>query len=77
MAEELLQPAINLGLPEREFWEMTVAEIQRFMKGAEWQFKTKAQFDYMLGNLIGISVVRVISKYATYPPIVVVYPTLF
>lgn len=77
MAEELLQPAINLGLPEREFWEMTVAEIQRFMKGAEWQFKTKAQFDYMLGNLIGISVARVISKDATYPPIEEVYPTLF
>ena len=66
-----------MGLPEREFWEMTVAEIQRYMEGAKHQMKLKAQMDYMLANLIGISVARVVSKDATYPPIEKVYPSLF
>lgn len=56
---------------------MTVAEINRFIEGAKHQMKMRAQFDYMLGNLIGISVARCISKEATYPPIEKVYPTLF
>ena len=56
---------------------MTVAEINRFIEGAKHQMKMKAQFDYMLGNLIGMSVARCISKEATYPPIEKVYPTLF
>ena len=56
---------------------MTVAEIDRFMKGAEYRIKLDAQFDYMLANLIGVSVARIISKDATYPPIEKVYPTLF
>lgn len=73
----LLQPAINLGLDEERFWEMTVAEIQRYTEGATWRMKTKAQFDYMLANLIGISVARVVSKEAEYPSIEKVYPTLF
>lgn len=56
---------------------MTVAEIQRFIEGAKHQMKMRAQFDYILGNLIGISVGRCVSKDATYPPIEEVYPTLF
>ena len=56
---------------------MTVAEIDRYIKGAEHRMKVQAQFDYMLANLIGVSVARCISKDATYPPIEKVYPTLF
>ena len=56
---------------------MTVAEIQRYMEGGIYQMKYRAQMDYMLANLIGISVARVVSKDATYPPIEKVYPTLF
>lgn len=39
--------------------------------------KTQAQFDYMLANLIGVSVARVVSKEAKFPSIEKVYPTLF
>lgn len=39
--------------------------------------KSKAQFDYMLANLIGVSVSRVISKEAEFPSIEKVYPVLF
>lgn len=47
------------------------------MEGATWRMKSKAQFDYILGNLIGVSVARVISKEAEYPSIEKVYPSLF
>ena len=37
----------------------------------------KAQYDYQLADLIGISVSRLISSNAKYPDIADVYPTLF
>ena len=39
--------------------------------------KEKAQWDYSLANLIGVSVGRLFDKSATFPPIYEVYPTLF
>ena len=72
-----LQPAINLGLEEEKFWEMTLVEVKRFTDGATWRLKSQAQFDYMLANLIGVSVARVVSKEAEFPSIEKVYPTLF
>ena len=74
---KLLQPSINLGLDEEKFWEMTMAEINRYIEGATWRMKTQAQFDYMLANLIGVSVARIVSKEAEFPSIEKVYPTLF
>lgn len=73
----LLQPAINLGLDEEKFWEMSIAEIQRYTEGAIWRYKMKAQFDYILADLTGVSMARVVSKGATMPSIEEVYPTLF
>lgn len=73
----VLQPALNLGLDEFKFWDMTIAEIERYIKGAEWRIKTQAQFDYTLADLIGISVARVVSDKTTFPSIETVYPTLF
>ena len=74
---KLLQPAINAGLPEFDFWNMTVAEIMRYIEGAAWRLKTKAQFDYALADLIGISVARIMSSDTKYPKIEEVYPALF
>lgn len=74
---KLLQPAINLGLEEEKFWEMTIAEINRYTEGAVWRIKSKAQFDYMLADLIGVSVARIASKEAQFPSIEKVYPNLF
>ena len=39
--------------------------------------KSQAQFDYILANLIGISVSRVVSGDTEFPSIEKVYPTLF
>lgn len=74
---KLLQPAINLGLSEFDFWEMTVAEVVRYTEGATWRLKNKAQFDYVLADLIGASVSRIMSSEAKYPPIEEVYSVLF
>lgn len=56
---------------------MTVAEIIRYQEGAIWRMKQKAQFDYALANLIGISSARMMSSDVNYPLIEDVYPNLF
>lgn len=77
MAWQLLQPCINLGLDEDKFWDMTIAEIDRWIKGATWRLRTRAQFDYVLSELIGISAARMIDSKVTMPEIENVYPNLF
>lgn len=77
IAQKLLQPAINVGLSELDFWNMTKAEIERYVEGAIWRMRSQAQFDYCLADLIGISVARVMSDDVEYPPIEKIYPTLF
>lgn len=72
-----LQPAINLGLDEFKFWEMTVAEVSRWEEGAIWRLKSKAQFDYVLADLIGISSARMMSDDVKYPSLEDAYPNLF
>jgi hypothetical protein len=74
---DLLQPAINVGLTEFDFWSMTLIEVNRYIEGAEWRMRTKAQYDYALANLIGISVGRVMSNEIEFPPIEDVYTNLF
>jgi hypothetical protein len=56
---------------------MTVAEVVRYTEGAVWRLQTKAQFDYTLANLIGVSVARILSSDMEYPTIDEVYPALF
>ncbi len=56
---------------------MTLAEVQRWIEGATWRLKNKAQFDYQLANLIGVSMARMISNEATMPAIEEAYPNLF
>lgn len=72
-----LQPSINLGLDEFQFWDMTIAEVVRWQEGAMWRLKSKAQYDYILADLIGISAGRMMSKDVKYPALEDVYPNLF
>lgn len=76
MVESILQPAINLGLSEASFWDMTIAEIDRFMNGAIWRMKQQAQYDYTLASLItnGVACVLGGGEFAT---IEKAYPYLF
>lgn len=66
-----------MGLSERDFWDMTVAEVERYLNGAVWRMKTQSQFDYALANLIGISVGRIVASDIDYPSIEEVYPNLY
>lgn len=77
IALAMLQPAINMGLTELDFWDMTKAEIERYLEGALWRMKAKAQFDYSLADLIGASVARLLDSNSEYPAIYQVYPHLF
>lgn len=56
---------------------MTIAEVTRYEEGAIWRMKQKAQYDYALANLIGISSARMMSSEVTYPSIEDAYPNLF
>lgn len=73
----MLQPAINTGLAESAFWDMTKAEIERHMEGAVWRYRTQAQFDYSLANLFGVAVARILDSNVDFPAIEQVYPNLF
>jgi hypothetical protein len=77
MAWKLLQPAINLGLSEFNYWDMTIAEIQRWIEVATWRLKQQATFDYQLADLIGIYSARMLSNEVKFPSIEEVYPSLF
>ncbi len=56
---------------------MTKAEVERYLQGAVWRMKQKAQFDYSLADLIGASVARVLDSGNKYPSLYEVYPHLF
>lgn len=66
-----------MGLPEAQFWDMTKAEIERYLEGAVWRLRIQAQFDYVLSNTIGLSMARMMDKNVKFPSVEEVYPTLF
>lgn len=59
---------------------MTISELERYLNACrrriKAQQKERAAFDYVLADLIGISVARNYSK-KRYPEIYKVYPSLF
>lgn len=73
--------ALDSGISEQDFWNMTLAEVERAVeskarvKKAEQQ--EKASFDYILADLIGRSVARGLSSQNKFPEIYEVYSTLF
>lgn len=73
--------ALDAGIAERDFWEMTLAELERALASKRRMMKAQAQekasFDYLLANLIGKSVARIYSSTVTMPEISEVYPSLF
>ena len=78
---EWLDIALDWGISEEEFWDMTLAELQRLLNSKKRtliaQQKEKATFDYILADLIGRSVSRIYSSSSKMPEINKVYPTLF
>ena len=56
---------------------MTPGEVNRYSEGAVWRLRTKAQFDYMLADLIGVSSARMMSNEVKFPTLEEAYPSLF
>ena len=77
IAEAHLQVCINYGMDEEKYWLNTLAENMRFEDGYKWRLQSKAQFDYALANLIGISCARMMSKDVQFPAIEDVYDGIF
>ena len=77
----MLNNSLDFGIKEEEFWEMSIAEINRVIQSKkrvmEAQLKEGATRDYILADLIGRSVARLFSKQNDYPKIYEVYPNLF
>lgn len=55
---------------------MTVAEVERYLKGANWRYKIQAQFDYTLASLIGRAISCVVSG-GEMASLEEAYPSLF
>lgn len=76
-----LDTALDNGISEFDFWNMTLAEFQRALDSksriAKRQAQEQATMDYILADLIGRSMARIYSGNAKYPEIHEAYPTLF
>lgn len=81
IAEETLQTALDIGIDEESYWEMTMAEVSRrvdsYNRCEERKRQEKAMFDYTLADLIGASVARIMSSDVEFPSIYQVYPDVF
>lgn len=77
----VLDNALDYGISEFDFWNMTLAELNRAVESKKRLQKAeeqeKAYHNYILGDLIGRSIARIHSSSNHYPPIHEVYPTLF
>lgn len=77
----MLNNALDYGIKEAEFWNMTFAEIDRYIKSRirtiKFENQEKAKFDYIHAILIGKAVSKVLSSNATFPEIEEAYPGLF
>ena len=76
-----LENSLDNGISEADFWNMTIAELQRAFESKKRVEKLrateKASFDYILADLIGKSIGRLLSSANSMPDISEVYPTLF
>ena len=76
-----LDCALDYGISEAEFWEMTIAELERAVQSRKRQEKARAQekasFDYIHADLVGKSVARIYSSSNHFPELAEVYPSLF
>ena len=77
----MLDDALDYGITEFEFWDMTFAEIQRAANSKarvlKRQAQEKATYDYILANLIAHGVSKVLDGKSSYPTIEEAYPGIF
>ena len=76
-----LDNALDSGIAENDFWNMTLAEVIRAVESHNRRYRAQqreqAAQDYILADAIGRSISRIYSSSATMPQIYELYPTLF
>ena len=75
--EKWIELALDADISEKDFWDMTFAEIIRVIESNKRKRKQQAVMDYRLANLIGYSVGRIHNKQNQMPEIFEMYPDLF
>lgn len=77
----MLDGALDYGITEKDFWDMTIAEIERAVKSAirvrKFEDQQRASYDYILANLIAKGVSKVLGDKSEYPKIEEVYDGIF
>ena len=77
----MLNNALDYGISEAEFWEMTFAELDRLVDSKKRMEKLRAQekatYDYILASLIGRAFAASMDNKNKFPEIHEVYPSLF
>ena len=76
-----LETALDCGITEQQYWNMTIAEVKRAVDSRNRLEKIRQQeratYDYIQADLIGRSIARVYNSANKMPDISAVYPTLF
>lgn len=76
-----LDNALDYGINECDFWNMSLAELNRAIASKKRIYKLQAQenatYDYILADLIGRSISRVYNSANKMPDIGAVYPSIF
>jgi hypothetical protein len=77
----LLDNALDCGIAESDFWQMTFAELERAAASKNRRDKAEAQnraaYDYILAGLIGRAFAQSMSQENTFPTLHEAYPHLF
>ena len=75
----MLENALDCGISEHEFWEMTIGELERKAESCrrleKHRLKERATFDYTLAMLIGRAFGA--DEQHPFPDLYSVYPALF
>jgi hypothetical protein len=76
----MLDNALDLGISEDQFWNMTIGELDRLIESRQrvekYRAKERATFDYTLALLIGRAT-QGSSEENPFPDLYEVYPDLF
>lgn len=80
-AYQWLETALDSGIAEQSYWDMTLAEVIRAIESYNRRYKAaerqQAAFDYILADAIGKSISRIYSSSAKMPKLYELYPALF
>lgn len=77
----MLERALDYGITEERFWDMTFAEIHREVDSKvrvkRLEAQEKATYDYILAQLITKGVSKVLGDKSNYPSMEEAYPGVF